>query len=189
MMSNEINLEELEALANAAGGVKWIACGPSYGEAKPAFLDEVNVDDDEHPESVCQYPAGCRSDVSDKMAYIAEANPATLLSLLDRLKSAEAERDADGPWKNAVIEQLVVAHILTAEHESDPLKAVQDLLAYHADIAVDPRVSGAAAGLVERTKEACAKACMDEARKWPYPSRGNAAASMCAKMIFDMRQK
>ena len=94
MMSNEINLEELEALANAAGGVKWIACGPSYGEAKPAFLDEVIVDDDEHPEAVCQYPAGCRSDVSDKMAYIAEANPATLLSLLDRLKSAEAERDA-----------------------------------------------------------------------------------------------
>ena len=94
MMSNEINLEELEALANAAGGVKWIACGPSYGEAKPAFLDEVNVDDDEYPEAVCQYPAGCRSDVSDKMAYIAEANPATLLSLLDRLKSAEAERDA-----------------------------------------------------------------------------------------------
>ena len=93
-MCNEINLEELEALANAAGGVKWIACGPSYGEAKPAFLDEVNVDDDEYPEAVCQYPAGCRSDVSDKMAYIAEANPATLLSLLDRLKSAEAERDA-----------------------------------------------------------------------------------------------
>lgn len=93
-MCNEINLEELEALANAAGGLKWIACGPSYGEAKPAFLDEVNVDDDEYPEAVCQYPAGSRSDVSDKMAYIAEANPATLLSLLDRLKSAEAERDA-----------------------------------------------------------------------------------------------
>lgn len=59
-----------------------------------------------------------------------------------------------------MIEQLVVAHILTAEHESDPLKAVQDLLAYHADIAVDPRVSGAAAKLVEQAKaeerEACA---------------------------------
>jgi len=46
-----------------------------------------------------------------------------------------------------------------------------------------------AAKLVERTKEACVKACMDEAGKWPYPSHGNAAASMCAKMIFDMRQK
>lgn len=102
---------------------------------------------------------------------------------------AELQPAADGAWKSAVIDQLVIAHILTAEHESDPLKAIQDLLAYHADIAVDPRVSGAAAKLVERTKEACGKACMEEAGKWPYPSHGNAAASMCAKMIFDMRQK
>ena len=107
---------------------------------------------------------------------------------IDRVM-AEPQPDADGPWKSAVIDQLVIAHILTAEHESDPLKAIQDLLAYNSDIAVDPRVSGAAAKLVERTKEACVKACMDEAGKWPYPSHGNAAASMCAKMIFDMRQK
>lgn len=69
----------------------------------------------------------------------------------------------NNPWKLAVIDQLVIAHILTAEHESDPLKAIQDLLAYHADIAVDPRVSGAAAKLVEQAKaeerEACAKLC------------------------------
>lgn len=107
---------------------------------------------------------------------------------LERFATLVLEAD-DGPWKSAVIDQLINAHILTAEHESDPLKAIQDLLAYHTEIAVDPRVSGAAAKLVERTKEACAKACMDEARKWPYPSHGNAAASMCAKMIFDMRQK
>ena len=73
----------------------------------------------------------------------------------------EPKPDADEAWKSAVIDQLVLAHILTAEHESDPLKAIQDLLAYHADAAVDPRVSGAAAGLVEQTKaeerEACAK--------------------------------
>ncbi|OQA27952.1 MAG: hypothetical protein BWY57_03568 [Betaproteobacteria bacterium ADurb.Bin341] len=106
-----------------------------------------------------------------------------------RLGMAWADKTRAAPWKAAVIDQLVIAHILTAEHESDPLKAIQDLLAYHTEIAVDPRVSGAAAKLVERTKEACAKACMDEARKWPYPSHGNAAASMCAKMIFDMRQK
>ena len=79
---------------------------------------------------------------------------------------AEPQPDADGPWKTAVIEQLIIAHILTAEHESDPLKAIQDLLAYHADIAVDPRVSGAAAKLVEQAKaeerEACAKVCESE---------------------------
>ena len=82
---------------------------------------------------------------------------------------AEPQPDADGPWKSAVIDQLVIAHILTAEHESDPLKALQDLLAYHADIAVDPRVSGAAATLVEQAKaeerEACAKVC--ESRQTP----------------------
>ena len=75
----------------------------------------------------------------------------------------------DGPWKAAVIDQLVIAHILTVEHESDPLKAVQDLLAFESDIAIDPRVSGAAANLVEQAKaeerEACAKVCDDLERE------------------------
>ena len=89
---------------------------------------------------------------------------------LERFATLVLEAD-DGPWKTAVIDQLVIAHILTAEHESDPLKALQDLLAYHTDIAVDPRVSGAAATLVEQAKaeerEACAKVC-DEL--FPPPS-------------------
>lgn len=66
----------------------------------------------------------------------------------------------DGPWKAAVIDQLIIAHTITAEHENDPLKAVQDLLAYHADIAVDPRVSGAAAKLVEQAKAEEREACL-----------------------------
>lgn len=77
-----------------------------------------------------------------------------------------ASTEVVAPWKNAVIEQLVVAHIFTAEHENDPHKAIQDLLAYHADIAVDPRVSEAAAKLVEQVRakerEACAKVCERE---------------------------
>ena len=91
---------------------------------------------------------------------------------------AEPQPDADGPWKNAVIEQLVVAHILTAEHESDPLKAIQDLLAYHADIAVDPRVSGAAAKLVEQAKAEEREACAHEgwmAASWDCEDRVKAA--------------
>lgn len=80
-----------------------------------------------------------------------------------RLGVAWADKAHASPWKASVIDQLIIAHILTAEHESNPMKAIQDLLAYHADIAVDPRVSGAAAKLVEQAKaeerEACAKAC------------------------------
>ncbi len=70
---------------------------------------------------------------------------------LERFATLVLEAD-DGPWKSAVIEQLVMAHTITAEHESDPAKAVQDLLAYHADIAVDPRVSGAASDLIEKAR-------------------------------------
>jgi hypothetical protein len=79
--------------------------------------------------------------------------------------------DADGPWKSAVIDQLIIAHILTAEHESDPLKAIQDLLAYHTDIAVDPRVSGAAATLVEQAKAEEREACVREQANARGPDR------------------
>ena len=93
--------------------------------------------------------------------------------LLDTKDSASVSRWWDSAmaaldgWHKA--KDAIIAHILTAEHESDPLKAIQDLLAYHTDIAVDPRVSGAAAGLVEQAKaeerEACAKVC--ESRQTP----------------------
>ena len=84
----------------------------------------------------------------------------------------------DNPWKSTVIDQLVIAHIFTAEHESDPLKAVQDLLAYHADIAVDPRVSGAAAKLVEQAKAEEREACAHKgwmAASWDCEDRVKAA--------------
>lgn len=72
------------------------------------------------------------------------------LDAIERFAALVLEAD-DGPWKAAVIDQLIIAHnTITAEHENDPLKAVQAILAYHADIAVDPRVSKAAARLVEQ---------------------------------------
>lgn len=91
----------------------------------------------------------------------AEAQQEQLLQDMHDAGRKAAITEAVAPWKSAVIEHLIIAHILTAEHESDPLKALQDLLAYHTEIAVDPRVSGAAAKLVEQAKaeerEACAK--------------------------------
>lgn len=99
--------------------------------------------------------------VADEAIAAAEAQQEQLLQDMHDAGRKAAITEAVAPWKSAVIDQLVIAHILTAEHESDPLKAIQDLLAYHADIAVDPRVSGAAAKLVEQAKaeerEVCAK--------------------------------
>ena len=156
---------------------------------------EANIEFQAHTGTLCRLNVTtCGSQPLERIERFAHLVIADFLKRTGQYVTNDASREAAtkeavAPWKTAVIDQLVIAHILTAEHESDPLKAIQDLLAYHSDIAVDPRVSGAAAKLVERTKEACVKACMDEAGKWPYPSHGNAAASMCAKMIFDMRQK
>lgn len=77
--------------------------------------------------------------------------------------------DADTPWRDAVIVELLVACMLDAGHEADPSRAVKDLITYHSDLAVDPRVSEAAARLVEQARgeerEACALVC--ESRQTP----------------------
>ena len=57
---------------------------------------------------------------------------------------------ADDPWKAAVIDALVTAHIYTAAHESDPRGALKALLAYEQAVALDPAVSSDAAALIER---------------------------------------
>lgn len=70
-----------------------------------------------------------------------------------------------GEWKRAVIDALVCSHIYRNEHESDPDKALADLIAWECSVALDPKVSAAAAALVaakdaeiEKLKRVCAMA-------------------------------
>ena len=56
----------------------------------------------------------------------------------------------DGPWKQAVINELVVAHIYQAKHDTDPRRAVQDVISWNVDVALDPLVSGDAQKLIDR---------------------------------------
>lgn len=53
------------------------------------------------------------------------------------------------PWKDQIIEHLVVWHIYNAKHEDDPEKALQDLLNIETSCAVDPLVSKAARDLIQ----------------------------------------
>lgn len=68
------------------------------------------------------------------------------------LRKAAAERDAVRGFKDAVIDALVVGCILTAEHETNPRKAIADLLAWEVKIALDPAVSSEAATLRDTYK-------------------------------------
>ena len=90
----EIDLNELERLANAATPGPWIACGPSFGASSPKYLNDVVVDNPEDDENdgnqVCRPPVGLEDAVSADMEFIGAANPAIMLELVRRLRAAEA---------------------------------------------------------------------------------------------------
>jgi hypothetical protein len=50
-------------------------------------------------------------------------------------------------WKDAIIDATIVDWIFTKEHETNPRKAVNDLLAWQVKLALDPAVSKEAAEL------------------------------------------
>lgn len=52
-------------------------------------------------------------------------------------------------WKDAVIDELVCAHILNYEHEHNPRKAIHDAISWNVEVALDPAVSSDARALIE----------------------------------------
>jgi len=56
-------------------------------------------------------------------------------------------------WKDAILDACVVDWVLTNEHQDNPRRAINDLLAWQQKIALDPAVSKEAHDLHERIKE------------------------------------
>lgn len=63
---------------------------------------------------------------------------------ISRLAALERERDEALKWKAAVQNAAVVSWTLSAENENDPTKAVNDLLCWTQQVALDPAVSAEA---------------------------------------------
>lgn len=57
------------------------------------------------------------------------------------------------PWKEAVIDQAVVCHILKPEHDTDPRQCLADVIDYNAKLALDPLVSDEARELIAKARE------------------------------------
>ena len=110
----EIDLNELERLANAATPGPWIACGPSFGASSPKYLNEVVVDNPEDDENdgnkVCRPPVGLEDAVSADMEFIGAANPAIMLELVRRLRAAESALDAAQARVKEDRDALIVCH-------------------------------------------------------------------------------
>lgn len=71
----------------------------------------------------------------------------------------QLERDlaATQEWREAVLNELILAHIYTKEHDTNPRKAVQDAITWNCQVALDPAVSSDARKLIAQERERCAK--------------------------------
>lgn len=77
-----------------------------------------------------------------------------IAELKANLKRATSAMSND-VWKNAVIDELVCCYIYQQEHEHDPRKAIQDIIKWNCDVALEPAVSSDAQALVDRTVQTC----------------------------------
>ena len=77
----------------------------------------------------------------------------------DFARQLERELAAAQEWREAVLNELIVAHIYTKEHDTNPRKAIQDAITWNCQVALDPAVSSDARKLVAQERERCAYIC------------------------------
>lgn len=126
-----MNTTELKKLAEAATPGPWIAAGPSFGGEFPVYCEEVVVDrehEDDDGYGICQAPTGLEKESTHDMSYIAAANPAAILKLLqinaelvDALKGLEAMAERYRPPGYAIPDAQMFARAALAKAEGGEL--------------------------------------------------------------------
>jgi hypothetical protein len=93
---------------------------------------------------------------------MSDIGPGSQVAILEeRVRQLEAQNamlqasrlSIENSFKEQLIEHLVIDCIYQKEHETNPRKAVQDLISWEVQIALDPQVSSDAAGLIERGRK------------------------------------
>lgn len=118
--------DKLRELAQAATPGPWTACGPSHGGPLPKHLDEIAVDregDDDDGVSVARCPQGMAGikETDADMAYIAAANPSTVLRLLDEIAALKAELETERM-------RLAACGVVAMSNTPDSAKRSRDML-------------------------------------------------------------
>jgi hypothetical protein len=90
-------------------------------------------------------------------------------------RQASKEGTHPDPWRDAIDEGLVCAHIGTVDSFPDPRAALNALIDWHVQVAIDPEVSSDAQALIDRGAAAVAEPLSAEqilgavARGWCHP--------------------
>lgn len=80
-------------------------------------------------------------------------------TLLQATNETIARAEKAEQFREAVIDALVVSCIYVEEHDTNPRKAINDLICWEQKIALDPLVSSDARALIERAVAGCAEDC------------------------------
>lgn len=78
--------------------------------------------------------------------------------VLDGYRELGVKLAAAEEWREAVLNELIVAHIYTREHDANPRKAVQDAITWNCQVALDPAVSSDARALIAQERERAERA-------------------------------
>ena len=85
-------------------------------------------------------------------------------------------------WKNAVIDALVVQHAYHAEHDHDPVKALNAAIHWNVQVALDPAVSSDAQALIDKGRK---DGLLEAAKVCAARAINAAAAADCACDLED----
>ena len=70
-----------------------------------------------------------------------------------RIKELERDLAAAQEWREAVLNELIVAHIYTKEHDNNPRKTIHDAITWNCQVALDPAVSTEAQSLIKQERD------------------------------------
>ena len=78
----------------------------------------------------------------------------TLHGIAASLRAALAAQPDDNEWRTAIEDELICAHIGTADSFSDAQSALKSLIDWHVSVSLDPAVSSDAQALIDRGRAA-----------------------------------
>lgn len=132
-------LEEMQAEVAA---LRQQLAGAQAGEARAlADMDQL-----------CESGPSLSANDFELIRMTLETRPSGSAALDAAITEAIAD-EKQNPWKRAIIHCLIINHILNARHETDPVRALADLIDWECKVALDSAVSEEARVLIEKYRK------------------------------------
>ena len=140
-------LEQSQQLISAAEDIGYREACESIGNGVSFLFNALSIDGDDYGEDTAEAES-----LSEALKRIARG--------LEPMGITPNDDDGDlhlptkaleqSEWERVLIERLAVLHILSPEHETNPSKALHDIISYEVLISLDPLVSSDAVALIEK---------------------------------------